>query len=183
MTESNGSHTRNQAEPAAPGLWLGVNYWSRAGGPRMWDRYDAAVVREELAVLTAHGCTMTRSFCYWPDFVPEPEMLDEVAWGIEVTGNDNGYSLRELAPLVDFIGPHVYPMQDDEVRQLLTAAFTCELSGSFGKPVVLEEFGVSSDFASDENASDYYRQVLYTSLLAGARGWIAWNNCAYDDIR
>ena len=69
------------------------------------------------------------------------------------------------------------------MRQLLTAAFVCELSGSFGKPVVLEEFGVSSDFASDENAADYYRQVLYTSLLAGARGWIAWNNCDYDDIR
>ena len=35
------------------------------------------------------------------------------------TGRDNGYSLRALAPLVDFVGPHVYPMQDDEVRQLL----------------------------------------------------------------
>ena len=265
----------------------------------MWDLYDATVVREELAVLAEHGCNMTRSFCYWPDFVPTPETLDEVvlgrfadfldahvdaglgtiptfivghmsgenwdpawrqgrdlyrdvwlvsqqawfaheiarrfgqhpaivgwlisnemplyggpatsdeitawariqiqavrsagamqpislgdgAWGVEVTGNDNGYSLREIAPLVDFVGPHVYPMQDDQVRQFLTAAFTCELSGSFGKPVVLEEFGVSSDFASDENAADYYRQVLYTSLLAGARGWIAWNNCDYDDIR
>ena len=89
----------------------------------------------------------------------------------------------QLAPLVDFVGPHVYPMEDDEVRQLLTAAFTCELAGSFGKPVVLEEFGVSSDFASDENAASYYRQVLHTSLLAGAEGWLAWNNCDYDDIR
>jgi endo-1,4-beta-mannosidase len=297
MTHTNGTRNGNDAAPAD--LWLGVNFWSRAGGPRMWDRYDAAVVREELAVLVEHGCNMTRSFCYWPDFVPEPETLDELvlerfadfldahveaglgtiptftvghmsgenwdpawrqgrdlyrdvwlvsqqawfaheiarrfgqhpaivgwlisnemplygglgtseeitawarlqvqavrsagatqpislgdgAWGVEVTGNDNGYSLRELAPLVDFIGPHVYPMQDDQVRQLLTAAFVCELSSSFDKPVVLEEFGVSSDFASDENASDYYRQVLYTSLLAGARGWIAWNNCDYDDIR
>ena len=42
---------------------------------------------------------------------------------------DNGYSLRALAPLVDFVGPHSYPMQDDEVRQLLTPAFTCELAG------------------------------------------------------
>jgi endo-1,4-beta-mannosidase len=100
-----------------------------------------------------------------------------------MSGSDNGYSLRALAPLVDFVGPHVYPMQDDEVRQLLTAAFTCELAGSFGKPVVLEEFGVSSDFASDEHAAEYYRQVLHTTLLAGARGWIAWNNCDYDDIR
>ena len=35
----------------------------------------------------------------------------------------------------------------------------------------------------DEHAADYYRQVLHTSLLAGARGWLAWNNCDYDDLR
>src|SRR4051812_37628079 len=195
----------------------------------MWSRYSGELVREELAVLAAHGLTVTRSFCYWPDFVPEPERLDEAvlnrfgdfldahvecglrtvptffvghmsgqnwdpawrggrdlyrdvwlvgqqawfaaeiarrfgghaavagwlasnemplyggegsieeitawarliaqavrstgatqpfslgdgAWGVEVTGRDNGYSLRALAPLVDFVGPHVYPMQDD----------------------------------------------------------------------
>ena len=265
----------------------------------MWTRYDAAIVRQELEVLVRHRCNVTRSFCYWPDFVPEPGRLDgaavdrfadfldahselgigtiptlivghmsgqnwdpgwrngrdlyrdswmvaqqawfageiaerfashdavvgwlisnemplyggpatsdevetwaralveavraagatqpvslgDGAWGIEVSGSDNGYSLRALAPIVDFLGPHVYPMQDDQVRQMLTAAFQCELAGTFGKPVVLEEFGVSSAFASDENAAHYYRQVLYTSLLAGARGWIAWNNCDYDDLR
>jgi endo-1,4-beta-mannosidase len=280
-------------------VWLGANFWSRAGGPRMWSRYDGAVVREELAVLAAHGCNVTRSFCFWPDFMPEPERLDEEvlerfqdfldahvetgigtiptfivghmsgenwdpswrqgrdlyrdvwlvsqqawfaaaiaarfgrhpavagwlisnemplyggkgssdeiaawarllvqavrsagatqpislgdgAWGTEVSGADNGYSLRALAPLVDFVGPHVYPMQDDEARQFLTAAFVCDLAGGFGKPVVLEEFGVSSDFASDEHAAAYYRLVLHTTLLAGARGWLAWNNCDYDDLR
>ena len=278
---------------------IGANFWSRVGGPRMWSRYDAGVVRQELAVLAAHGCNATRSFCFWPDFVPEPEHLDpsvldrfsdfldahseaglgtlptfivghmsgqnwdpawragrdlyrdvwlvsqqawfaaEIArrfgahpsivgwvvtnemplyggsgttdevtawarilvqairssgatqpvslgdgvWGVEVSGRDNGYSLRALAPILDYVGPHVYPMVDDRVRQSLTAAFACELSGSFGKPVVLEEFGVSSDFASGDNAADYYRQVLYTTLLAGCRGWIAWNNCDYDDLR
>ncbi len=292
------------SRPPAPNTietrpWLGVNYWSRVGGPRMWSRYDAVVVREELAVLAAHGLNVTRSFCFWPDFVPEPSQLDEDvlerfadfldahadaglttiptfivghmsgenwdpswrgdrdlyrdvwlvaqqawfagelarrfgshpaisgwlvsnemplyggpatipevdawarlvvqavraggatqpislgdgAWGIETTGSDNGYSLRSLAPLVDFVGPHVYPMQDDQVRQFLAAAFACELSGSFGLPVVLEEFGVSSDFSSDENATHYYRQVLHTTLLAGAKGWLAWNNCDYDHIR
>jgi endo-1,4-beta-mannosidase len=279
--------------------WIGANFWSRIGGPRMWSRYDATVVRDELKVLAEHGCNVTRSFCFWPDFVPEPERLDPLvlerfsdfldahsevgigtiptfivghmsgqnwdpawragrdlyrdvwfvsqqawfageisrrfgahpsivgwllsnemplyggvgttdeitawarilvqairasgatqpvslgdgAWGVEVTGRDNGYSLRALAPLVDFIGPHVYPMLDDQVRHALTAAFTCELSGTFDKPVILEEFGVSSDFVSGENAADYYRQVLYTTLLAGSRGWIAWNNCDYDDLR
>lgn len=264
----------------------------------MWTRYDGSIVREELDVLAAHGCNITRSFCFWPDFMPEPGRLDEDvlarfgdfldahverelhtiptfivghmsgqnwdpewrdgrdvyrdewfvsqqswfaaevasrfhehpaiaawlisneiplyggaaptevivtwaktlvaavrstgaqqpislgdgAWGIETSGRDNGYSLRALAPLVDFVGPHVYPMQDDEVRQLLTAAFACELAGDFEKPVVLEEFGTSSDFSSDENSASYYRQVLYTTLLAGARGWIAWNNCDYDDL-
>jgi endo-1,4-beta-mannosidase len=279
--------------------WLGVNFWSRSGGPRMWSRYDGDIVREELAVLAEHGLTVTRSFCFWPDFVPEPERLDEDvlerfgdfldahvelgmhtiptfivghmsgenwdpawrdgrdlyrdswlvsqqawfaeeiarrfgphpavvawlvsnemplyggvatsdeitswariivqavraagatqpislgdgAWGVETSGNDNGYSLRALAPLVDFLGPHSYPMQDDQARLSLTPAFACELAGSFGKPVILEEFGVSSDFASEENAAAHYRQVLYTTLLAGARGWLAWNNCDYDDIR
>ena len=113
----------------------------------------------------------------------QPISLGDGAWGVETTGTDNGYSLRALAPLVDFVGPHVYPMEDDQVRQLLTAAFVCELAGGFGRPVVLEEFGVSSDFAADEHAAAYYRQVLHTTLLAGARGWIAWNNCDYDDLR
>ena len=56
--------------------WVGANFWSRVGGPRMWDRYDGQIVRQELATLAAHGCNVSRSFCYWPDFVPEPERLD-----------------------------------------------------------------------------------------------------------
>jgi endo-1,4-beta-mannosidase len=113
----------------------------------------------------------------------QPISLGDGAWGLEVTGRDNGYSLRTLAPLVDFVGPHTYPMQDDELRQLLTPAFTCELAGGFGKPVILEEFGVSSDFAADDHAADYYRQVLHTTLLAGARGWLAWCNADFDELR
>lgn len=279
--------------------WLGANFWSRIGGPRMWSRYDADVVRSELAVLAEHGCNVTRSFCYWPDLVPEPGRIEPAllerfidfldthvelglrtlptlvvghmsganwdpawrqgrdlyrdawlvaqqawlagelarrvgshpaiagwilsnemplyggpatsaevlawaqpivealraegaaqpvsigdgAWGVEVSGVDNGFSLRALAPLVDWIGPHVYPTQDDEVRQFLTPAFVCELCAGFGKPVVLEEFGVSSDFAADDHAAAYYRLVLHSTLLAGARGWLAWNNCDFDDLR
>src|SRR5215216_325368 len=264
MRLSTGSEAVTPQGRDASTPWIGANFWSRTGGPRMWLRYSPAVVREELEVLAEHGCTVTRSFCYWPDFVPEPERLDEQvlerftdfldahselgletiptfivghmsgenwdppwrqgrdlyrdvwlvsqqawfveeiarrfhrhavagwllsnemplyggrasieditawarilvqavraggatqpisigdgAWGVEVSGDDNGYSLRALGPLVDFFGPHVYPTQDDQVRQVLTPAFACELAGSLGKPVVLEEFGVSSDFAAD----------------------------------
>ncbi|MGH3445892.1 MAG: hypothetical protein ACRDPB_11000, partial [Nocardioidaceae bacterium] len=57
--------------------WLGANFWSRTGGPLMWRSYDPAVVRAELRVLAGHGLTMTRSFFYWPDFMPEPDRIDE----------------------------------------------------------------------------------------------------------
>jgi endo-1,4-beta-mannosidase len=277
----------------APAKWLGANFWSRTGGPLMWRSYDPAVVGAELAVLKRHDLTMTRSFFYWPDFMPGPYEIDETmtarfadfldrhaehglttiptfivghmsgenwdpawrndrhlyndvwmvgrqawfaaemvrrfhahpavagwlvsnempiyggadtgheivatwariirdavraaggqqpfslgdgAWGIEVTGDDNGFRLTDVAELADFLGPHVYPVGDDPVRQRYAAAVACELAGTFGKPVIMEEFGVSSDFASADNAATYYRHLLHSTLLAGATGWIAWNN-------
>jgi len=48
--------------------------------------------------------------------------------------------------------------------------------------VVMEEFGLTSDFTSDQNGAHYYRQQLHHTLLAGATGWIAWNNTDYDDL-
>ncbi len=262
----------------------------------MWRSYDPDVVRAELDVLGDHGLNVTRSFFYWPDFMPEPDRIDETlverfadfleahaecglttvptfivghmsgenwdpawrngrdlyadvwmvdrqawfaeemtrrftghpaiagwlitnempiyggratteqvtswarimvravhaggakepvsigdgAWGVEVTGEDNGFSVRELAAFTDFVGPHVYRMEDDLARQHYGAAFICELAGTFGRPVVLEEFGCSSDFAADDNAGHYYRQVLHNTLLGGATGWIAWNNTDFD---
>jgi len=281
--------------------WLGANFWSRAGGPLMWRRYDADLIRQELRVLREHGMNLTRSFFYWPDFMPEPDRIDEDmvaryadfldrhveagmstvptflvghmsgenwdpswrggrdlytdvwlvarqawfakemtarfhdhpavagwlisnempiygepstrehvtpwaelmvqavragggtqpvsigdgAWGIEVSGVDNGFSVGEVARLTDFVGPHVYRMENDVVRQHLAAAFVCELAGTAagtGKPVVLEEFGVTDNFVSAEHARHYYRQILHNTLLAGSTGWIAWNNTDYDDL-
>lgn len=112
----------------------------------------------------------------------QPVSIGDGAWGIEVTGVDNGFSVRQLGDLVDFTGPHVYPAESDQVRQHLAAAFVCELATVGGRPVILEEFGLSSDAVSEANQGHYYRQVLHTSLLAGATGWIAWNNTDYDDL-
>jgi endo-1,4-beta-mannosidase len=278
--------------------WLGANFWSRTGGPLMWRNYDAPTVLGELRVLREHGLTVTRSFFYWPDFMPEPDRIDEEltarfadfldrhtemgmqtvptfvvghmsgenwdpswrqgrdlytdvwmvarqawfagemvrrfaahpavcgwlitnempiyggegpreiiaawsqlmvdavraagghqpvslgdgAWGIEISGRDTGFSVADSARLCDFIGPHMYPVGTDQVRQHYAAAWACELASTFGRPVVLEEFGLSSDFASGENAAHYYRQILHNSLLAGATGWLAWCNSDYDDL-
>jgi endo-1,4-beta-mannosidase len=293
---------RNAAKVTRGGLpasWLGVNFWSRSGGPLMWRNYDPAVIREELRVLREHGLTMTRSFFYWPDFMPAPDRIDEEmtarfadfldrhteaglttvptflvghmsgenwdpawrggrdlyadvwlvareawfagemvrrfaghpavcgwlvsnempiyggedrprevisawaqliisairaaggtqpvslgdgAWGIEVSGVDNGFSVADSARQCDFLGPHVYPVGTDVIRQHYAAAWACELASTYGVPVVLEEFGTSSDFVSDSRAAHYYRQVLHNSLLAGATGWVAWNNTDYDQL-
>ena len=288
-----------------PQIWLGVNFWSRTGGPLMWRYYDPKIVREELDVMKEHGMTLTRSFFYWPDFMPTPDRLDEElcerfrdfldaheergmtsiptflvghmsgqnwdppwrgdrdlfedvwfvarqafyvreltarfadhpavvawlltnevpiygdwksrgngvlkaqsvlswaqilidavragggyhpvsigegAWGVEINGADNGFRVRDIAGLVDFLGPHVYRMETDQLRQHLGAAFVCELLDFGNQPVVMEEFGVTSDYTSDENAAHYYRHTLHHTLLAGATGWITWNNTDYDDI-
>ena len=280
-----------------PEIWLGVNYWSRAGGPDMWSEFDADVVEQELRQLAEHGIGLTRSFLVWPQFMPEPSIFDESlfdlygvfldlsaktgmktiptfivghmsgedrdpvwregrdlyadpfmleqqsiyvravverfaghpaivawlltnemplyagpsepeavtnwvktlvqavrdaggtqpvspgdgAWGIETSGKENGFRLRQVKNLIDFVGPHVYPHERDEWRQLLTAAFVCELD-HFGLPVIMEEFGATSAFGDDEAIADYYRHVLTTTLLAGATGWVAWNNTDFDRV-
>jgi endo-1,4-beta-mannosidase len=112
----------------------------------------------------------------------QPVSLGDGAWGIEVTGRDNGFSLRDTAEYVDFVGPHVYRSDTDRVRQHYRAAFECELASVTGRPVVLEEFGLSTDTVSADAAAVYYRQTLHNSLLGGATGWIAWNNTDYDAL-
>jgi endo-1,4-beta-mannosidase len=113
----------------------------------------------------------------------QPVSLGDGAWGLENSGFDNGFRLADSAALCDFLGPHVYRMEDDAVRQHHAAAWACELTGTFGRPVILEEFGLTTAFSSDEGAARYYRQALHNSLLAGATGWVAWNNTDYDALR
>ena len=253
-TTASGCHERHTAmkrpnlkveADGQPQTWMGVNFWSRAGGPLMWRHYDGDVVSQELDQMREHGMTVTRSFLYWPDFHPEPDRLDETmleryrdfldrhqalgmqtiptflvghmsgqnwdpvwrdgrdlfddvwfvarqawyvreitarfkdhpaiagwlltnevpiygawrsrgnndldpdviiswsqilidavragggtqpvsvgegAWGVEITGRDNGFRVRDIAALVDFLGPHVYRMETDQSRQFLGAA-------------------------------------------------------------
>jgi endo-1,4-beta-mannosidase len=112
----------------------------------------------------------------------QPVSIGDGVWGIETTGRENGFRARDLAGQVDFLGPHVYRMETDQVRESLSAAFVIELN-HWGKPVILEEFGVTSDYVGSDMAAAYYRQMLHTSLLAGATGWLAWNNVDFDSLR
>jgi endo-1,4-beta-mannosidase len=58
---------------------LGANYWSRAGGPRMWERFDEAIVKEELRALRAAGLDCLRMFAFAPTMTPRPPAVDDVA--------------------------------------------------------------------------------------------------------
>ncbi|MBO0870482.1 MAG: cellulase family glycosylhydrolase [Micromonosporaceae bacterium] len=168
---------RFAGHPAVAG-WLLSNEMPIYGG---WGTPEAVTSWAQLLIqgLRAGGAT-------------QPVSIGDGAWTIEVSGRESGYRLADLAPLIDWIGPHVYPMGDDQVRQHLRAAFLCELAGTappgpqgqppVHRPVILEEFGASSDFVSDQNVGHYYRQLLHTSLLAGATGWVAWNNTDFDDL-
>lgn len=57
-----------------PAFLLGWNYWSRAGGPRMWeaDRFDPAVVESEVRAMREAGANVCRSFIFLPTFMPRP---------------------------------------------------------------------------------------------------------------
>jgi len=89
-----------------PADWLGANFWSRAGGPLMWRNYDPAVIDEELATLAGHGLTMTRSFFYWPDFMPAPDQVDETL-AARFTDFLDRHEAHKLATVPTFIVGHM----------------------------------------------------------------------------
>ncbi|MEA4884873.1 MAG: cellulase family glycosylhydrolase [Clostridia bacterium] len=102
------------------------------------------------------------------------------AWGPEVSGRESGFSLDEIAPVVDFLGPHTYPVERDALRHSFTASSLVAAVRRYGKPCILEEFGCSSDHASDDNAAAYYRTCLHSTLLAGASGALGWCYSDFD---
>jgi endo-1,4-beta-mannosidase len=64
-----------------PSFLLGVNYWSRAGGPRMWDptRWDEHRVTAEIAEMRALGLNACRAFLFIPTFMSRPPAVDRAA--------------------------------------------------------------------------------------------------------
>jgi endo-1,4-beta-mannosidase len=264
---------------------LGVNYWSRAGGPRMWDRFDADVVRAELAQLRAIGLDCCRPFAFIPSFVHAPPAVDGealaklrqfaalageagvgilptslvghmsgenfdfpggtralftdekmiawqralveavvdackegpvVAWilsnemplwadaappdaiaawcrtltdairardGRPIGTGDGvmgGWPTRKLAPLVDYLAPHVYYGDSDPLRQAWQTDLSIRSLQPLGRPVLLEEFGCSTTQAGEPEQAAYYRDAIVAALGCGARGAIGWCFSDFD---
>jgi len=104
------------------------------------------------------------------------------AWDI-VWGQETGLPARRMRDVVDFFGPHFYPKDADALRQSLVASFSMRMAQPFGKPVLLEEFGCSSDQAYDPNAADYYRTALWSAFGAANCGALAWCSHDFDELR
>jgi endo-1,4-beta-mannosidase len=260
---------------------LGVNYWSRGAGPRMWDRFDEDRVRAELQQMRAVGLDLCRAFAFVPSFVPtpprvEPEMLarfrrmtelagdagvgvlatalvghmsgenydfpgqrgrdlwsDEelrtwqralvgelaralgdaqavegfvlsnemplwatggsaesiTAWcadlvaavrahGAKPIGTGDGvmasFPTRRIAPLVDWVAPHVYYSDTDPMRQAFGIDLALARVRALGKPLLLEEFGCSSTHAGEPEQAAFWRESIATALATGARGAVGW---------
>lgn len=49
---------------------IGCNYWASNAGTEMWRQWDENAIREDFAILAAHGITHLRVFPNWRDFQP-----------------------------------------------------------------------------------------------------------------
>jgi endo-1,4-beta-mannosidase len=87
-----------------------------------------------------------------------------------------------LADEVDFFSVHPYaiytlnlfpdPMLSE--RGTYCGAFQTALSGGAGRPVMVHEYGASSAQYNPERIAAFDRVTMYSSLAAGASGFLAW---------
>lgn len=141
--------------------WLLTNEWPLFAGPtdathsERWARRLVGVARAadpECAVSIGDGA--------WDVIGPQP-------------GVPRSAALREI---VDFFGPHFYPKETDALRQSAFAGFAMKMLQPLARPVLLEEFGCSSDQVDDELGAAYYRTTLWSAFGAGNCGTLAWNS-------
>lgn len=110
-----------------------------------------------------------------------PVSVGDGAWNSEIYGvNQTEFRFRELEPIIDFAGPHFYHENDDSFRHSVLPQFVTRCSQQFFETTLIEEFGCSNSMTSLENQAAYYRNVLYTTLMSGAKGAWAWCYSDFD---
>lgn len=107
-----------------------------------------------------------------------------VLLGTHVTSFTERRTFRfpDLGQLHAVLCVHPYPIyselcpgRPDLPPSTLFPSFCLKLArGLGGKPVLLEEFGLTTTMVGEEEAAAYYRTVLFSTLAAGARGALAW---------
>jgi endo-1,4-beta-mannosidase len=70
--------------------------------------------------------------------------------------------------------PRLFPEPMLSERQTYGAAFETALSGGAGRPVMIQELGASTAQYTPDAVADYERATMYSSLGAGANGFLLW---------
>jgi hypothetical protein len=152
------SHFAGDARIAA---WLLSNEWPLFAGR----------TSDEIGLRWAiHLCATLRA--------ADPECnvsLGDGSWDV-INGQHSGLPARALRDVVDFYGPHFYPKETDALRHSVFAGFAMRMLQPLRHPVLLEEFGCSSDQSDDHAAATYYRTVLWSAFGAGNCGALFWNS-------
>lgn len=96
----------------------------------------------------------------------------------------DGFRVEWIHPHVDWLGVHLYNYflsgDSDDLRNSYHIPCRLRYVDVGEKPVLLEEFGLSDLIAGREEAAGYYRSVLYSSLLNGSCGALAWCLTDFD---
>ena len=98
----------------------------------------------------------------------------EVGWG--------PFRADVVAGDLDFATVHPYPIYSSDLypdgllspRMTRAAAFETALAAGAGRPVMLHEYGASSAQFAPERIAAYDRLLCWSSLGAGATGFVAW---------
>ncbi len=97
----------------------------------------------------------------------------------DLKGNGLGYpdgtltDITALAQVQDFISLHIYFDDNDTLRFAHTPAGLVRLC-DVGRPVLAEEFGMSTGLVAEEEQAAYFRVLLFSTWAAGAAGHLAW---------
>ena len=110
----------------------------------------------------------------------KPVGTGDGARGPETSRELPNFQTRKFLPHIDFVGLHFYPRPGNPWHQTFTTAFRINISQFWGKPVIVEEFGHSTTMGSEQNQAHYYRNVLYSALINGARGVLNWCFTDFD---
>ena len=102
------------------------------------------------------------------------------AWSPEIWGKATEWHLTDLLEYIDFIGPHIYPFENDNLRHSYNPAFAIKMATALGKPAMLEEFGASNTMASEENQGAYFRTTLNSVFINGGVGSLGWCYSDFD---
>jgi endo-1,4-beta-mannosidase len=92
----------------------------------------------------------------------------------------DGFRSEHILPFVDYFGNHLYNYYDSDMGNndplRWSYAYSCRsrYNSGLGKPVFQEEFGTCQDEDTEEHQADFYRVLLYSTLINGSCGAMPW---------